>query len=58
MLLRRDTLQRYRSKEKSILSNISLLIQRTPRKYINHFLTQTISHLYHPNQLQTNKITR
>ena len=47
-------------KEKSVLSKIILPIQTTSRKNKKHFLTQTISHFYHPNQTQTqkNKITR
>ena len=45
---------------KSVFSKKNVLIQKTSRKDKNHFLTLTISHLYDPNQTQTqtNKITR
>ena len=48
------------SKEKSVIPKKNLLTQKTSRKDRNHFLMLMISHLYHPNQTQTqtNKITR
>ena len=61
ILLRKDIINSHCiSKEKSVISKKHLLIQKTSRIDRNHFLILMISHVYHPNQTQTqtNKITR